>query len=217
MEQQSNQDMQLEINEEQQTPSKNTFWSDVAEVLETVFISVFVVVLLFAYVVRPVTVDGESMEETLHDQDRLLMSDLFYTPEQGDIVIINNAHSYLLDDNGELVEGDGMSGEKRLIKRIIATGGQEVDIDFATGEVKIDGVVLDEPYIRELTRTQEDGFLQYPITVPEGYYFVMGDNRNNSTDSRSKYVGFVPREAIIGKAILRISLDNFGSIYDNME
>ena len=164
-----------------------------------------------------VTVDGDSMRETLHDKDRLLMSDLLYTPEYGDIVIVNNTHSYLYDEDGNLVEGNGLPQEKRLIKRIIATGGQEINIDFATGEVTVDGEVLDEPYIRELTANQEDGFASYPVTVPEGYYFVMGDNRNNSTDSRSQFVGFVPRDAILGKAIFRISPDDFGSIYKNMK
>ena len=135
----------------------------------------------------------------------------------GDIVIVNNTHSYLYDEDGNLVEGNGLPQEKRLIKRIIATGGQEINIDFATGEVTVDGEVLDEPYIRELTANQEDGFASYPVTVPEGYYFVMGDNRNNSTDSRSQFVGFVPRDAILGKAIFRISPDDFGSIYKNMK
>lgn len=206
-----------EEEKQQQEPQKSSFLSDVAEILETVFVSIFVVILLFAYVVRPVTVDGDSMRETLHDKDRLLMSDLLYTPEYGDIVIVNNTHSYLYDEDGNLVEGNGLPQEKRLIKRIIATGGQEINIDFATGEVTVDGEVLDEPYIRELTANQEDGFASYPVTVPEGYYFVMGDNRNNSTDSRSQFVGFVPRDAILGKAIFRISPDDFGSIYKNMK
>ena len=123
---------------QQQEPQKSSFLSDVAEILETVFVSIFVVILLFAYVVRPVTVDGDSMRETLHDKDRLLMSDLLYTPEYGDIVIVNNTHSYLYDEDGNLVEGNGLPQEKRLIKRIIATGGQEINIDFATGEVTVD-------------------------------------------------------------------------------
>ena len=139
-----------EEEKQQQEPQKSSFLSDVAEILETVFVSIFVVILLFAYVVRPVTVDGDSMRETLHDKDRLLMSDLLYTPEYGDIVIVNNTHSYLYDEDGNLVEGNGLPQEKRLIKRIIATGGQEINIDFATGEVTVDGEVLDEPYIREL-------------------------------------------------------------------
>ena len=137
-----------EEEKQQQEPQKSSFLSDVAEILETVFVSIFVVILLFAYVVRPVTVDGDSMRETLHDKDRLLMSDLLYTPEYGDIVIVNNTHSYLYDEDGNLVEGNGLPQEKRLIKRIIATGGQEINIDFATGEVTVDGEVLDEPYMR---------------------------------------------------------------------
>ena len=126
-----------EEEKQQQEPQKSSFLSDVAEILETVFVSIFVVILLFAYVVRPVTVDGDSMRETLHDKDRLLMSDLLYTPEYGDIVIVNNTHSYLYDEDGNLVEGNGLPQEKRLIKRIIATGGQEINIDFATGEVTV--------------------------------------------------------------------------------
>ena len=94
-----------EEEKQQQEPQKSSFLSDVAEILETVFVSIFVVILLFAYVVRPVTVDGDSMRETLHDKDRLLMSDLLYTPEYGDIVIVNNTHSYLYDEDGNLVEG----------------------------------------------------------------------------------------------------------------
>jgi len=110
-----------EEEKQQQEPQKSSFLSDVAEILETVFVSIFVVILLFAYVVRPVTVDGDSMRETLHDKDRLLMSDLLYTPEYGDIVIVNNTHSYLYDEDGNLVEGNGLPQEKRLIKR---TGDQ---------------------------------------------------------------------------------------------
>lgn len=124
-------------------------------------------ILLFAYVIRPVTVEGDSMRETLHNKDRLLMSDLLYTPKYGDIVIVNNEHSYSYDENGDLVEGSGLPQEKRLIKRVIATGGQEINIDFETGTVTVDGEVLDEPYIRQLTLTREDGFESYPVTVPE--------------------------------------------------
>ena len=201
----------------QKKKKERRFLDDLADMLETVFISVFVVVMLFAYVIRPVTVEGHSMETTLHDQDRLFMTDLLYTPKQGDIVIVDNKAAWTYNQSNNLVKGPGLSSEKRLIKRVIATGGQELNIDFTTGVVTVDGEVLDEPYIRELTANQEDGFASYPVTVPEGYYFVMGDNRNNSTDSRSQFVGFVPRDAILGKAIFRISPDDFGSIYKNMK
>ena len=190
---------QPEQNSTEET-KKSSFAADVAEVLETVFVSIFVVIMLFAYIIRPVTVEGRSMEATLHNGDRLLMTDLLYTPKRGDIVIVDNSHSYLLDENGDLVEGQGLPDEKRLIKRVIATGGQTLNIDFETGTVTVDGEVLDEPYINNLTVNPEYGFTSYPITVPEGYYFVMGDNRQNSTDSRSPYVGFVSRDSILGKS-----------------
>ena len=101
-----------EEEKQQQEPQKSSFLSDVAEILETVFVSIFVVILLFAYVVRPVTVDGDSMRETLHDKDRLLMSDLLYTPEYGDIVIVNNTHSYLYDEDGNLGRGQRSAAGK---------------------------------------------------------------------------------------------------------
>ena len=126
-------EQQTKQEEMQQEQKKTSFLSDMAEVLETVFVSIFVVILLFAYVIRPVTVEGDSMRETLHNKDRLLMSDLLYTPKYGDIVIVNNEHSYSYDENGDLVEGSGLPQEKRLIKRVIATGGQEINIDFETG------------------------------------------------------------------------------------
>lgn len=207
---------QPEQNSTEET-KKSSFAADVAEVLETVFVSIFVVIMLFAYIIRPVTVEGRSMEATLHNGDRLLMTDLLYTPKRGDIVIVDNSHSYLLDENGDLVEGQGLPDEKRLIKRVIATGGQTLNIDFETGTVTVDGEVLDEPYINNLTVNPEYGFTSYPFTVPEGYYFVMGDNRQNSTDSRSPYVGFVSRDSILGKAVFRISLDGFGGIYSNLK
>ena len=101
-------EQQTKQEEMQQEQKKTSFLSDMAEVLETVFVSIFVVILLFAYVIRPVTVEGDSMRETLHNKDRLLMSDLLYTPKYGDIVIVNNEHSYSYDENGDLVEGSGL-------------------------------------------------------------------------------------------------------------
>lgn len=142
------------------------------------------VVLLFVFVVRMIGVSGISMQDTLYSGDRLLMlNSLFCNFEQGDIVVVNAYNSDL---------------DNTIIKRIIAVGGQTVDIDFGSGIVFVDGEPLDEPYVKELTYTT-DG-TQFPLTLKEDEVFVMGDNRNRSTDSRSTQLGPVKMDYLQGEA-----------------
>lgn len=179
-------DINYEALEEEK--KKGTDAEEVFEWVETIITAFFVVILIFTFLLRIAVVNGESMLPTLQDKDRLIVSYLFYTPKNGDIVIVNC-------DNPAL--------DKVIVKRVIATAGQTVDIDFESGEVKVDGTVLKEDYIKDLTRLDEGGH-NYPVTVPEGCIFVMGDNRMNSKDSRSPEVGFVPLDDVLGKVVLRI-------------
>lgn len=180
-------------------PAKNTFrFGDTMEWVEAISISIMLVLLVFTFIIRQVVVEGESMAPTLETGDRLIISHLFYTPKQGDIIVIN-------------CEGEEKLN-KTIVKRVIALEGQTVDIDFDTGTVTVDGVELEEDYVKEIT-TRNDGNFEYPVTVPEGCIFVLGDNRNHSTDSRSSMVGFLDENAVLGKVILRIyPFKSFGTV-----
>ena len=147
--------------------------------------SVLAVVLLFTFAARLIGVDGRSMVPTLQNGDRLLVVTPLLTDDyrQGDIVVLRK-QSFL---------------EEPIVKRVIATGGQRVDIDFSSGSVYVEGRELEEPYIAELT-FEEEG-MKFPLTVPEGSVFVMGDNRNHSNDSRDYRLGTVDERYIIGKAV----------------
>ncbi|MBQ7002410.1 MAG: signal peptidase I [Oscillospiraceae bacterium] len=175
--------------------------SEFREIINTMLVSVFVVLMVFTYLARPVTVQGGSMKSTLQPDDKLLMYRLFYEPKQGDIVVINNTMGHLLSNDGQVVES-GASLNKTIIKRVIATEGQTLDVDVVNDAVYVDGVALPESYINEFDM-QDAGVFNYPITIPEGYIFVMGDNRNHSTDSRSSTVGLVDVNDVLGKTYFR--------------
>ena len=137
---------------------------------------------IFIFLIRVIDVSGSSMNPTLYNGDKMIVSDVFYKPKAGDVVVFR---SDIYDPN------------KALVKRIIATEGQEINIDFSTGTVYIDGEPIEEDYIAELTRNKLD-FIG-PKTVPDGCVFVMGDNRNKSTDSRKSEIGMVDERTILGR------------------
>lgn len=147
--------------------------------------SVLAVVVIFTFVIRLIGVDGHSMVPTLQNGDRLLVlnSMLYDDYKYGDIVVLRK-ESFLTEP---------------IVKRVIATEGQTVDIDFANGIVYVDGVALEEDYINDLTYTDEG--TEFPLTVPEGAIFVMGDNRNRSDDSRNSALGTVDTRYVIGRAV----------------
>ena len=144
-----------------------------------------VILIVFLLRFRVIVVSGSSMRSTLVDGDYLLLfGNLLYgDPEDGDIVVISKES---FDDG------------KPLVKRVIAAQGQIVDIDFDSGIVFVDGQALDEPYINTPTNLPEG--VSFPLLVEDNCYFVMGDNRNNSRDSRSPEIGQIDRREILGKA-----------------
>lgn len=164
-------------------------------VLRDVVNMLAVVTLVFVFFFRLVGVDGSSMYPTLVDHDYLVLESnfLYRSVHAGDIVVIDPP------------EEAGFSGP--IVKRVIATGGQTVDIDFDAGVVYVDGEALEESYVFEPTyrsfREVGDG-LDYPVTVPEGSVFVLGDNRNHSADSRYAKLGCVDESRILGRVLLRI-------------
>lgn len=166
--------------------------SDHVSITQTVYeyVSSFVfplaiVLLVFAFIFRTATVVNVSMQNTLHADDRLILSHIGYTPKRGDIIVLSTK-----------------AVDTPVVKRVIATGGQTVNIDFQAHKVYVNGKALSEPYIRE--PTSERGDLSYPMKVPAGHVFVMGDNRNDSYDSRYRAVGMIDNRDIIGHAVFRL-------------
>lgn len=148
-----------------------------------------VLILTFTFVGRVISVDGGSMLPTLHHKDMLLLRSIGYTPEQGDIVV--------------LTKDFGSHVDHPIVKRVIAVGGQTVRIDYETDKVYVDGVALDEPYINEADMRDQGGdLIVNELTVPEGSVFVLGDNRNNSSDSRHYELAAIDERYILGKAVM---------------
>ena len=168
-------------NRNRQSPLRG---QNLLEWYEALISAALVLVLIFSFFFRIIQVDGSSMVPTLVNGDKLIVWGAGYTPQRGDVVIVDSYTSY----------------GKPLVKRVIAKGGDTVSIDYATGTVAVNGEVLQEDYIAEPTYLGYD--VTFPYTVPEGTVFVMGDNRNQSLDSRSTYVGCIDERDILGRVLL---------------
>ncbi len=188
----------------------------VYDIVEIMIIAVVTVLLAFNFVFRLCEVDGSSMYDTLEDGQQVATMGLFYKPAQGDIVVF-----HLTDSNND-------SLNKPLVKRVIATENQTIIIDFKAGTVTVDGKQLEENYIsllknvngvyEEIGKYTEKAQYNmngdvFTLTVPEGKVFVMGDNRNDSLDSRFEVVGCVDIRRILGKVVLRVTpFNQFGFV-----
>ena len=205
-----NGDNESSVDIEKDPQNKSGVLSGLYDCLETMIAAACFVLLLFSFIARPARVEGASMLSTLVEGDTLLVSDLFYTPSCGDIVVFQNHES---------------SRTKPIVKRVIATEGQWIDIRFNddrtmtvwvadTKEELATAEPLDESdYAQYLTDQRVLSSWSYPLQVPEGCCFCMGDNRNHSLDSRSADIGFVNRENIVGRVLVRIiPLSKFGFI-----
>jgi len=184
---------QEEMTKRQKSALDLYFW------LQALVIALVSLILIFTFVGRVIGVDGSSMLPTLHDKDMLLLQSVGYTPEQGDVVVLRKQFAN--------VEGP-------IVKRVIATGGQTVEINYNLGIVMVDGEVLHEPYINEPMEWPDSQWETIDsVTVPEGHIFVMGDNRNHSSDSRDERLGVVDERYVLGRALwVVLPFGNFGAV-----
>lgn len=183
-----------QASEKEKSGKKPTsFKKEVVSWALTLAVALVVVFVVDAFVAKAVIVQSVSMNDTLVENDRLLALKLYGEIKSGDIVVFHN------------------SDTKDFIKRVVATGGDKIDIDFEKGEVYVNDKLINEPYIKQPTRVRLD--FEGPVIVPEGYLFVMGDNRNHSNDSRDKNVGLISEEKVFGKVIFRFyPFDKIGSL-----
>lgn len=178
---------------------KSEFIKSLFEWIDSFVVSFLVVVIAFTFFVGKVKVDGESMMDTLINEDQLIVSDFCYNPKRGDIVIISRNPENIVP------EEEKKQMRQPIVKRVIAVGGDTIEIT-KKGKVLLNDVELDEPYIKDyalkLGTPQED--LTVKLEVPEGRIFVMGDNRHNSHDSRTNDIWLVDKRYVLGKVLFRV-------------
>ncbi len=168
-----------------------TAWSSVFNWLSVIVCILFVFFSIWNLGCRVIIVNGSSMYPTLENDEKIIISSFCYEPKIGDIVVVRS---------------DAEGGDI-LIKRVVATENQVVDIDYESGTVYVDDVALKEDYIVSQMIQYIDDEIEYPYTVPENSVFLMGDNRNVSKDSRSSEIGSIDKNYIVGKAVCRLSSD----------
>ena len=191
-----------EKTQEKELEGKDALKVDLYFWLQALVMVLVALILIFTFVGRIIGVVGSSMYPTLHDGDLLLLQSIGYTPKQGDVVVLTK-------------EFDAADGP--IVKRVIATGGQHVVIDYDAGTVTVDGEVLDEPYINEFMVDPGMDSI-HDVVVPEGSIFVMGDNRNHSSDSRNVTLGTVNERYVLGRALwVLLPFQNFGAIAHGAE
>lgn len=184
-------------NEAMETKAKPSLLENVLDFIEIAVFALVMVAILFAFFIRIVEVDGDSMNDTLLNGDHLIVTKAFYTPDYGDIVVVSRENN------------------TPIIKRVIAKEGDTIEIDPVTHDVILNGAVINEPYVHYDTLVYD---LTSPVTVPEGHVFVMGDHRDNSFDSRKTALGCIDIDNIVGKAVWRfLPFESFSGIYDNLE
>jgi signal peptidase I len=193
-----------EINNDKTTSKKNNFMKGLIEQLELVVIVFVIIVLIFSFAARMCQVSGDSMRDTLYNGENVIVSDAFYTPERGDIIVFHQTGESRNDYN------------EPIVKRVIGVAGDTVKVEHFRDRMRVtvtdsegNSTVLDEDYIRYEYPTYADSVTY----VEEGTVFVMGDNRSDSSDSRSVRIGLVDTRRILGKVVVRVTpFDRFGKV-----
>lgn len=178
---------------------KTTLGGELYTWLQALTFALVLLVVIFTFFARVIGVDGQSMVPTLQDRDMLLLQCAGYEPTQGDVVVLHKDFATVTDP---------------IVKRVIAVGGQSVDIDYDSGNVYVDGEAIDQSYLGEpMIDTGNPYMMQTHWDVPEGSVFVMGDNRNNSSDSRDQRLGVVDNRYVLGKVLcIMFPFGNMGSV-----
>lgn len=189
---------QTEESEDTEEGRSEGFVANMYDWIRCIVFAVAIVVVCLTFVFRLVDVEGTSMNDTLATRDKVIVTNLFYTPHNNDIVVISHGAEY----------------KKPIIKRVIATEGQSVKLDYENDRIIVDGVVIPESYIKGTTFSGNYGDNEIPEVIPEGKIFVMGDNRQVSLDSRSTQIGLIDVKDVIGKAqFVALPFEHFGYLY----